>query len=398
MADWKNAIAKFVHRVEEKVDAQRQKFGAMGDGTARIEAYRGYGCPDRAYLRGRVVRGAAVPAAVAEQGIAMNLAAMIQRFESDEVAGARVRVIYPGGEATVTTDEEGYFEAWLHPTPPFSADNLWHEVVVELVEPAESDPPHRALAQLLVPPPTAAFGVISDIDDTVVKTDATSVLRMAKNVFLSNAHTRVPFPGVAPFYRALQQGAGESPFNPIFYVSSSPWNLHDTLTEFLMVQKIPLGPLMLRDWGVSAQETLPTGHASHKLEAIRRILDLFPALPFILIGDSGQEDPEIYHRVVRDYPDRIMAVYIRNVVPRPDRVGAIRKLAAEVENAGSALILADDTLAAARHAAEKGWIRPQALGEIGEVARQEHEPTPAGTNQANRELSTEGPGPGPQAR
>jgi phosphatidate phosphatase APP1 len=102
--------------------------------------------------------------------------------------------------------------------------------------------------------------------------------------------------------------------------------------------------------------------------------------------------------VVRDYPDRILAVYIRNVVPRPDRVGAIRKLAAEVEHAGSALILADDTLAAARHAAEKGWIRPQALGEIGEVAREEHEPTPAGTGEANRELSTEGPGPGPQAR
>jgi phosphatidate phosphatase APP1 len=326
----------------------------------------------------------------------MNLAAMIQRFESDEVPGAQVRVVHPGGPTTVTTDDEGFFEAWLHPDPPFSADSLWHEVVLELLHPGDAQAPHRTLGRVLVPPPNAALGVISDIDDTVVKTDATSMLRMARNVFLSNAHTRVAFPGVAPFYRALQKGAGESPFNPIFYVSSSPWNLHDMLSEFLTLQKIPLGPLLLRDWGVNAQETLPTGHASHKLEAIRRIMGLFPALPFILIGDSGQEDPEIYHRVVHDHPDRILAVYIRNVTPRPERVGAIRRLAEEVEKAGSALILADDTLAAAWHAAEKGWIRPEALDEVAQVAREQHQPTPAGTTQANRELSTEGPPPDPR--
>ena len=100
--------------------------------------------------------------------------------------------------------------------------------------------------------------------------------------------------------------------------------------------------------------------------------------------------------MVHDHPDRILAVYIRNVTPRPERVGAIRRLAEEVEKAGSALILADDTLAAARHAAEKGWIRPEALDEVAQVAREQHQPTPAGTTQANRELSTEGPPPDPR--
>jgi phosphatidate phosphatase APP1 len=232
--------------------------------------------------------------------------------------------------------------------------------------------------------------VISDLDDTVVQTGATSLLRMARTVFLSNARTRLPFPGVAAFYRALQHGAGESPFNPVFYVSSSPWNLHDLLTEFLVLRKIPLGPLMLRDWGISAQEALPTGHAGHKLEAIRRILDLFPALPFLLIGDSGQEDPEIYHRVVHDHPDRILAVYIRNVTPRPERAAAIRALAEEVEAAGSTLLLDDDTLGAARHAAERGWITPAALEEVAAESRAEHRDTPDGTDSANRALSTDG--------
>jgi phosphatidate phosphatase APP1 len=376
MADWKKSIGKFVHRVERKLDEKREKYGLTGDGSARVEPYRGFGCPDRAYLKGRVLRGAPLPAASEDAGVVMNVAAMIQRFESDEVAGARVRIHHPGGPLTVTTDEEGFFEAWIHPRPEYPP----------------TDPPVRCQAQLLIPPTESAFGVISDLDDTVIKTGATSLLRMARTTFLSNARTRVPFPGVAAFYRALQKGAGESPFNPVFYVSSSPWNLHDLLTEFLTIQKIPIGPLMLRDWGVGAQESMPSGHAGHKLGAIRRILDLFPALPFILIGDSGQEDPEIYHRVVHDHPDRILAVYIRNVTPHPERVGAIRRLADEVEKAGSSLLLADDTLAAARHACSKGWITAGALEEVAvDVAREQPQtPSPAGTASANRALSTEG--------
>ena len=228
----------------------------------------------------------------------------------------------------------------------------------------------------------------------MVKTGATSLLRMARTTFLSNARTRVPFPGVAAFYRALQKGAGESPFNPVFYVSSSPWNLHDLLTEFLTLQKIPIGPLMLRDWGMSAQESMPTGHAGHKLGAIRRILDLFPALPFILIGDSGQEDPEIYHRVVHDYPDRILAVYIRNVTPRPERVDAIRRLADEVEKAGSTPA-ADGRHARGRRPrrVQRGGSRPRALEEVAAdvgpraAARSRRRPAPTSVN---RSLSTEG--------
>jgi phosphatidate phosphatase APP1 len=394
MADWKKSLKKFAHRVEVKLDEQREKHGLMGRGGIRIEPYRGYGCPDRAFLKGRVLRGTPVASAHEGAGTLTNIAAMIQRFESDEVPGARVRIDHPGGPLTVTADEEGFFEAWINPRPEFGAGALWHTLELQLEHPVEGEP-HRCQAQLLVPPSESAFGVISDLDDTVVKTGATSLLRMARTTFLSNARTRVPFPGVAAFYRALQKGAGESPFNPVFYVSSSPWNLHDLLTEFLTIQKIPIGPLLLRDWGISSQENAPTGHAGHKLGAIRRIMDLFPALPFILIGDSGQEDPEIYHRVVHDYPDRILAVYIRNVTPRPERIASIRKLAEEVEKAGSTLLLTDDTHAAAVHAAQKGWITGLALEEVAaDVAREQpQKPAEAGTHSVNRALSTDGDAP-----
>jgi phosphatidate phosphatase APP1 len=295
----------------------------------------------------------------------LNLAAMIQRFESDEVPGARVLVRFPGGEHEVTADDEGYFECWIEPRPTFSPSALWHEIVVELLHPREGDQPHRQIASLLVPPPESAFGVISDLDDTVVKTGATSLLRMARTTFLSNARTRVPFPGVAAFYRALQKGAGESPFNPVFYVSSSPWNLHDLLTEFLTLQKIPIGPLLLRDWGLNSNESLSTRHAGHKLAGIRRILDLFPALPFILIGDSGQEDPEIYAAIAREAPDRVAAIYIRHTTGVDlGRNAQVDRLAAEITAFGVPMLAADDSAQIAVHAAGLGLLDGDAVAAV----------------------------------
>jgi phosphatidate phosphatase APP1 len=198
---------------------------------------------------------------------------------------------------------------------------------------------------------------------------------MARIVFLGNARTRLPFPGVAAFYQALQGGVQGSAQNPLFFLSSSPWNLYDLLIEFFRLQEIPAGPLFLRDWGISAGELLPTGHHAHKLGVLRQILELYPWLPFILIGDSGQEDPEIYRAVLDDFPGRILAIYIRDVSP-DERDEGVRKLALEVADAPSSLVLAPDTVAMAQHAAAQGWIDRDLLTLIGEsVDRDREAPT-----------------------
>jgi phosphatidate phosphatase APP1 len=136
------------------------------------------------------------------------------------------------------------------------------------------------------------------------------------------------------------------------------------LAEFLAIREIPEGPIMLRDWGLSERELLPTSHGSHKIEAIRDILELYPTLPFVLIGDSGQEDPEIYREIVARYPSRILAIYIRNVTPDPRRAERIRVLAREVSEARSELLLATDTGDVAAHALDRGWIDAPALERI----------------------------------
>jgi phosphatidate phosphatase APP1 len=225
---------------------------------------------------------------------------------------------------------------------------------------------HVAEVPYLVPPPSAIYGVISDMDDTVIQSQVTNFLRAARMVLLENARTRLPFPGVAGFYRALAAGPSGRAANPIFYVSSSPWNLYDVISEFLEAQQIPLGPALLRDWDLGLSVL---SNAHHKLSQIREILASFPSLPFILIGDSVQEDPEIYSEVVASHPERILAVYIRNLRTHPERQAALQQLARQVAEAGSTLVLADDTLTAASHAAAHGWISPEALPNVREEKR-----------------------------
>jgi phosphatidate phosphatase APP1 len=179
----------------------------------------------------------------------------------------------------------------------------------------------------------------------------------------SNARTRKPFKGVAAFYRALARGAGGAEDNPVFYVSSSPWNLYGPLVDFLAIQRLPRGPLLLRDFG----EHLLFGggdHRSHKRAAIDRILDTYPGLPFVLIGDSGERDPEIYAEIVAARSGRIRTVYIRSVDPDPSRIEAIDALIRTVRSAGVELVLAADSEAAAAHAATSGLIDAAALAEV----------------------------------
>ncbi len=354
----------------------------------QIIPYIGYGSRSQLYLRGRVLVDKGVQPANDEDTLWDNLVNMYRRLESDLVRGGRVVVssrhyslagsqFGVDGEQDalfdtreVVTDDQGYFEVWLDLQRPLPANIYRQEIHLELVEPRLDDQPVTATGLVQIPPQTAQFGVISDLDDTVLKAHATQLLKMARTVFMGSARTRLPFPGVAAFYRALEAGTavattGDSEWshNALFYLSSSPWNLYELIVDVFRMQNIPLAPIFLRDWGLTP-DALPIGHRRHKLAVIHQLFDFYPDLPFILLGDCGQEDPEIYHQVVHDYPDRILAVYIRSVSPDDRRRASVQRLAEEVAAAGSTLILTSSTLAMARHAIDQGWLAPEALDAI----------------------------------
>jgi phosphatidate phosphatase APP1 len=184
-------------------------------------------------------------------------------------------------------------------------------------------------------------------------------LKMTWIVLLNNAHTRLPFEGVSAFYEALRRGKEGRVHNPIFYVSSSPWNIYDVLEDFLNVHGVPEGPLFLKDWSPSVLGK----HRTHKLGIIRSLLRTYPDLPFVLIGDSGEEDPEIYLQAAHEYPGRIPAIYIRDVTSG-ERDAQVHAIAGEARSLGTEMVLVPDTAAAAEHAASIGLIPPDAVPEI----------------------------------
>jgi phosphatidate phosphatase APP1 len=355
MGTWKDCFHHLLLQIETQADRakNRLKRPYLRD-ELMIFPYLGYGTTKTFYLKGRVLEDKGIGDPQDDASIWANLFNTYKRFDSDEVSQARIRLRFQDQQLEVITDQEGYFDVRLQLDSPLQQPSYLQHVELELLSPLPPHPPETpTTATVIVPPEQAQFGVISDIDDTVLQTGATSLLAMVKQTLFGNTRTRLPFEGVAAFYTALHRDQ-----NPIFYVSSSPWNLYDVLVDFLDIHDIPLGPLMLRDWGLTEIELLPTSHGDHKRASIEAILNTYPDLPFILIGDSGQEDPEIYREIVKAFPERILSIFIRDVSLEHKRDLVVNELSQEVIRDGSCLFIVQDTIEAAKQAAACGWIEP----------------------------------------
>jgi phosphatidate phosphatase APP1 len=366
MAEFKKRVNRLVAGIEQNLDEalfSLRKHLRLSD-PLQIVPYRTYGTSKGLYIKGRVLEEKRIPKASATDSLLENIVSMYRRFESDEVPGVKINVNFQGQQHVVVTDSEGYFVLTLTPQQALPWDDMWFEIDLEIAEaPLPMPGPVKATAQVLVPHPEAEYGIISDIDDTIVHTSATSLLTMSRNTFFKNAHTRLPFAGVTEFYKALQLGRNGKRNNPFFYVSSSPWNLYDLLIDFMDINDIPEGPLLLRDFGIDADKVGSSDHMGHKYKEIENILVAYPQLNFVLIGDSGQEDPKIYGEVVRKFPGRILAVYIRDVQLADREKIAIdisRELAADKVD----MVVVDNTVEAAEHAAKIKLIFTEALPEI----------------------------------
>jgi phosphatidate phosphatase APP1 len=350
-------------------------------GPVVVQPYRGYGSCKEIFLIGRVFRQPVLE--IRREGIARDLVDLLRRFLRWGLAEAALVVRFYGTEQRISTDRDGYFRVHIRPDRSPSAGQLWHRIELELVEPAQV----MAEGELFIPPQDCRYVVISDIDDTVVQTGVANKLIMLWRLFMLGARSRAAFPGMAALLRALHDGRTGHEVNPMLYVSRAPWGIYEVLDEFFRLHRIPVGPILfLREWGLTLQNPLPRRAPDHKLELIRHMLALYRDLPVVLIGDSGQRDPEVYAQIVHEHPGRVLAIYVRNVSRDPSRHRAIQDLAIQMVHAGSNLLLAADSLAMAAHAVEHGLISPAARAQV--LAELEDQPDrpPAG---ATRHARTE---------
>jgi phosphatidate phosphatase APP1 len=325
-----------------------------------IVPFIGHGTTRRARIGARLVRGRAdaeshEPAVDEDRSSPRSRRATLRtslaRFLTVEITRAPVTIHAPGGDVEVRTDRDGYVD---HEVDLPDVAPGWLDV--RLTGPGGAE----AVAQVLVVDPAADIGVVSDIDDTILHTGLIRVRDFLRATLLTDVADRTPLPGAAALYRALV-----APGRPVFYVSTSPWNLHGMLLQFVTLRGFPLGPLLLTDWGPSHTGLFRIGAQEHKPGLVRRLLDEHPQLRLVMIGDSGQEDPEIYGDIAREHPERVAAIYIRRITGLDLGRGAqIDGLAAEISALGVPMLVVDDSAQIAAHAATIGLLDPAAVATV----------------------------------
>jgi phosphatidate phosphatase APP1 len=337
-------------------------------GKPKILPYIGFGNQSIIYVRGRIVEGRGLAISDKENSIWNNFSAMLKRYMSNEIPHVKLKAEFNGQAHIAESNEYGEFEFNFTLLKPLPQGEIWHLVAISLIDEAFCDVVcETAFAEVMVAIPESQYGVISDIDDTILISHSTSFLKKLRLMLLKNASTRLPFEGVAAFYRALHSGGQDNhALNPLFYVSSSEWNLYDLLVDFCDHQKIPKGMFLLHDLKVGLLKLFRSGKGKHdhKILKIKYILETYKNINFILIGDSGQKDPEIYQTIIEAFPNRIKAVYIRDIGSK-SRYKEVNRIANEIHQSYQIdMLQVKDTEAAALHAIDKGWITSTTLHDI----------------------------------
>ena len=158
----------------------------------RIVTYLGHGSGPRVVVRGRVLDGAEPVAATEGEGTGAAVRRTLSSFLTDELPGVPLRIRVGAAEVETVTDREGYFDLVVE-AGLTGADDPWARGQVEVALPYRGlDDPHPTTMRVLVPGRRTSFGVISDVDDTIMHTGAQRVLEMLRQTFTGSALTRVP--------------------------------------------------------------------------------------------------------------------------------------------------------------------------------------------------------------
>jgi phosphatidate phosphatase APP1 len=349
--------------------AQRRARRTLGrDQCVRLVPYRGWVTRDKAVVLGRALLSDVALEERLLRGPRL-LRVAYERFGTLETEPVQVQVAWHEQTQAVQSDLGGFIDLSFPLPGPAPVGMTRAELAV-----ADASGARSASADVFGLHPAAAFGVISDIDDTVLETELTNPWKRALQLVYSQERMRLPFDGIAALYQALSQ-----PHNPIYYVSNAPWNLYSHVVELLDQHDIPKGPLLLRDSRIGERVVFDEDSGRvivHKQRALRRIVEDHPQLSFVLLGDSSRRDPLRYVEIAECFPGRVAAIYIRRVHGVLARRGSLEQLKERAARAGVELLVADDTVSIAEHAKSRGFVPAAEVGRVLEGKRRDERTPP----------------------
>ncbi|MFK4852492.1 App1 family protein [Microbacterium sp. ZW T6_19] len=285
-------------RLEHRLHVWREGRARRRGRAATIVPFPGYGGPGWVRVVGRVL--IVPPQRSTESGEPASVRGW-RSFVGIPVSFAKVTVRIGETAHHVVADRGGVIDAVI------DADLApgWQTFTVSV----EGQTPVEATAFIVAE--KTSFGIVCDVDDTVMVTALPRPFIAAWNSFVVDEHARLPVPGMAVL---LDQLLRQHPGAPMVYLSTGAWNVAPTLKRFLGRHLFPNGSMLLTDWGPTHDRWFRSGR-EHKLTNLRRLAAEFPHVHWLLIGDDGQHDEAIYSEFMAEHPDSVAAVAIRRLLP-----------------------------------------------------------------------------------
>lgn len=290
-------------RVESWFDRRLERLLRFLGWRERVITYTGYANENTARVLGRVVLSPSWSDTPLGQAAETFLKRRGWRnFFTAACVHASYTVQFGEAQITGRTDRGGYIDDRLH---THALAPGWHHADITVAGSAPAQAPVQVIAD------NVTFGIVSDLDDTVISTILPRLLIAAWNTFWRTEAARSAVPGMAELYRTLLK---EHPGAPIIYLSTGAWNTQGFLCRFLARHRFPQGALLLTDWGPTNTGFFRSGQ-QHKKDSLRQLALRFPNIRWVLVGDDGQHDPYIYGSFARHQPDRVAMVLIRQLNP-----------------------------------------------------------------------------------
>lgn len=251
----------------------------------------------------------------------------LRRLTAPNWEGAPVEVSYRGIHVKTKSGDDGIFEATFKLPPELAAKPGVEEIEARV-------PGAAARAPVRIVDDAVPFFVISDFDDTVAVTNVIRRRGLVKAALLQDSDTQPVVVGMSDFYQCLIEE--RAPVTGLAFVSGSPHQYGPRITKFLGNNKFPFAGLYLRDLG-------PDTLSGYKQPVIRNLLARMKQ-KVILVGDSGEADPEVYAQIRKEFPDRVLQIYIRDAGRTED--------ATRFKD----MMVFKDAKGAAAHAAKAGYL------------------------------------------
>jgi phosphatidate phosphatase APP1 len=295
-------IFRLAHRISDVVNGVRIRLAKRWNFTSQTIAYQGYGSTGWVRVLGRVLLTKnPVPGSRAEHA-ARNGTQNVRgwrAFTSVPMQFVEVEITVGGVTTRVRADRGGLIDTVVD----VRLSPGWHTAVLR----ADGTEPVETLIRVI--DADAKFGIVSDIDDTVMVTALPRPFLALWNTFVLSERARMATPGMAVL---LDRLTIEHPDAPVIYLSTGPWNAAPTLARFLTRNMYPSGALLLTDWGLTQDRWFRSGQ-EHKHRNLERLAKEFPDMRWLLIGDNGQHDEQIYSGFAQENCDKVAAIAIRQL-------------------------------------------------------------------------------------